>query len=378
MLKQILVINTGSTSLKYGIYDLKSQSFLINNSSESIIDLRQKYNFNDFDFILHRIVFGGNYFDKPVEITSTTIKILDTLSPLAPLHNPKALEVIKQIYTDYPQIKQVALFDSTFHKTIPNFRSLYGIDKKFREKFNIQRYGYHGFAHKYNLQTVSKNKNNNQNVKLISIHLGGGCSICAIKNGQSVATSMGFSPEEGLLMATRCGDIGAGAVLYLQKNLNLNHEQMLTLLTKESGLQALTGIENGNMKIILDQYSNTNLNKNSIYDKTALNEVINLFVENIVKYVSFYISLLQGVDTIIFSGGIGEGSSYLRSRIIDYFSYLNIKIDTEKNYLLDQKEQFEKAELISSSESKTLIYVIKSDEQSQIIQDFLEYYKLLF
>ncbi len=347
-LKYILVLNSGSTSLKFKIFNYQSlkeiHSGLIEKIGlkKSIIEfdktviskkksikshqqalkiikefLIKETNIN-ISLIVHRIVHGGVEFNKPVKLNQKTINKISKYNNLAPLHNPINLKVAKYSLELWP-IKQVAVFDTMFFNTLTPVSYLYPLPLKYFKKYNIRKFGFHGFSHQGMLQgsaKVLKKKTNKCN--LITCHLGGGSSISAIKNGQAIETSMGFSPMSGLMMMTRAGDIDPAITFYLKKHLKLSLSEIYGLLNHNSGLKGITQINDLRDIMILAGYkikgykSNIKANK----EKKALAKLaLDLFIYRIQRHISSYITLLPKVDAIVFSGGIGERNSDIRNLI---------------------------------------------------------------
>jgi len=328
--KYILVINSGSTSLKYKLFsdDLKMiKSGYIEHIGENeiknheqalevVLKAIKEYKDNIVK-IGHRVVHGGTKFIEPTEINESVLKDLEDISKLAPLHNPANLMGIKAALKLLPKVLNIAVFDTAFHQSIPERAWRYGISDKYVKKYGIRRYGFHGISHEY---VSSKVKVSN----IISCHLGGGCSICAIKNGKSIDTSMGFTPLEGLVMMSRCGDIDPAVVAYLQKKENLNVDQIEEILNFKSGVFALCN--ETNWLNVLER-----VKKN---DKIA-KMVFDIFVYRVKKYIGAYYSILGGLDVLIFTGSIGSGDPLTREAICNGLPFLNdvevkaIKTDEE-------------------------------------------------
>ncbi|NPA60009.1 MAG: acetate kinase [Epsilonproteobacteria bacterium] len=339
---KIAVINTGSSSLKFKLFDMQEEKVLyellvqnigakdskIKNHHEAIesIDI----DFSHIDVIGHRVVHGGEEFNSPTILDAVVLQKINSLSSLAPLHNPANVEGIKVSIKKAPTAIQVAVFDTAFHTTMPMEAYLYAIPYKMYEKHKIRRYGFHGTSHGYLLKECAKILNKNiDEMNIITLHLGNGASICAIKNGKSIDTSMGFTPLEGLIMGTRCGDIDPAIVLYMQRELNLSVDEVDDVLNKQSGLIGICN-DNDIRKI---------QNSNSKESKLALA----MMIRRARKYVGSYMALIGRVDAVVFSGGIGENSSYIRDSI------------TKDNLL-----------------EKSKILVIKTDEELEIARECLK------
>lgn len=334
----ILSINPGSTSVKYSLFEgdrevffghfkKTKSSYSFNNqkiqkkSFENSIDylikiLQQKKllkKFGDISKFGIRIVHGGNIFKRMTRISKENLKKLKKLSPLAPLHNPFALDIVNQIQKRQPKAKIYGVFDTAFHHSIPEVASAYALPRNLSEKLHIKKYGFHGIACEWNLHQAKKSlKKLPKNI--IICHLGGGCSITAVKDGKSVDTSMGFTPLEGLIMVTRSGDLDNGVVGYLAKTLKLKTDEVIDLLNNKSGIFGLTKLKD--MKKVVERAE-----KNDKWCKLA----VEMFVYRIVKYIYAYYGALQGLDLLIFSGGIGEGSSLIRQKIVKQLRLLGKK-----------------------------------------------------
>ena len=331
---KILVLNSGSSSIKYKLYDGKKFKVLYEGIEEEVLDFHKSFKnifkkllkssiktLEDITYVGHRVVHGGEKFSKPVIVTSKVIKKLEELIPLAPLHNPSNIDGIKSIKKILPNIKQVVVFDTAFHHTIPKESFLYPIDYKYYEENKIRKYGFHGTSVEYVMKKYANDNNKKINkLNLVILHLGNGASITAIKNGKSYDTSMGFTPLEGLMMGTRSGDIDPSIGLYLQDTLKIKNVN--NILNKQSGLKGICGHSDLREIISLKDSGNT---------KAKL--AINMFIDKIRKYLAFYILKLNRVDAIIFSGGIGENSAFVRDKVtknID-FDIEVIKTDEEKS-----------------------------------------------
>lgn len=259
----------------------------------------------DIDAIGHRVVHGAQKFKKPVLITTSVIKKIKECCGLAPLHNPANLAGITACKKILPGIKQVAVFDTAFHQTLPEYAHIYGLPYRFYRKLGIRKYGFHGTSHEYVACEAARIlKKPLKNLKIISCHLGNGCSITAVKNGVSIDTSMGFTPLEGLVMGTRCGDIDPALVTYIMQKEKLVIPQVERVLNKESGLKGISGISN-DMRALL---------KKSRQNKRA-KLAIDIFIYRIRKYIGAYTAIMSGCDCLIFTGGIGENQPAIRKGI---------------------------------------------------------------
>jgi acetate kinase len=344
---KILVLNSGSSSIKYKVFDKENLSEIISGIKEEVKDysegitriiskLQNENIINDPKDIFcvgHRVVHGGEYFDKATLIDSEVIKKIKKLCELAPLHNPANLEGIKAVTKVLPTTSQIAVFDTAFHQSIPDHASIYPLPYKYYEQYHIKKYGFHGTSHQYVAQKVAKllNKDLN-NCNLITLHLGNGASACAIKNGKSIDTSMGFTPLEGLMMGTRCGDIDPSLVFYLEEKLNYSTTQINTLLNKQSGFKGLC--DTNDLREVIKKSENG--------DPLA-KLAIDIFLYRIKKYIGSYLFILEHVDAIVLTGGIGENSKLIQDAIFnatDKFDleHLVIKTDEELSIAIQSKE----------------------------------------
>lgn len=378
----ILTINCGSSSLKANVIDIKLE--------QSILEMRiEKMNesplikFNDEDFIEisaqniienalkllkdkltniqlsgvgHRVVHGGNNYAQPVLINEEVVANIDKLSFLAPVHNPLNLKGIQEAQKIFTEIPHVAVFDTAFHQTLPRRAQRYAIDKKMTEKHGIRRFGFHGTSHEYVAQKAAEYLQTDiRQLRLITCHLGNGCSMAAVEYGRSIETSMGMSPLEGLVMGNRSGDLDPGILLYLMKYENWNHDQLNDFLNKDCGLKGITGITN-DMRTIIEEATNGN-------DECQL--AISIFTHQVKKYIGAYTAIMGGVDAVIFTGGIGENSCTIRENITQGLSFLGIHPDLEANKKIKLSEK-NKAAGFSFPYSKIKLLAIRTDEQLAI------------
>jgi acetate kinase len=312
---------------------------------------------NEIDAVGHRVVHGGDIFDRSVIIDEKVITGIDSLIQLAPIHNRANLEGIYAIQSYLCDVSQVAVFDTAFHQTLPKEAYCYALPLELCEKEYIRRYGFHGTSHHYVADKCAKHlKKELTSLNLITLHLGNGASACAIEAGKSVDTSMGFTPLEGLIMGTRCGDIDPAIVLYLQKTLHKSSVEIEHILNHESGLKGICGVND--MRIVEEMSKKGD-------KKAAL--AIDMFVRRVKKYIGSYIALLGHVDAIVFTGGIGEHSPYIREKILQNMEHLALVLDPKKNLSDDA--------CISQKESKTALFVIPTDEELMIAK---ESYNILF
>lgn len=346
---KILVLNSGSSSIKYTFFeDLKEKYHGVKTEVKdfhaNIEDILSHV--GEVDAVGHRVVHGGDKFFKSVLIDDDVIKTIKDLIPLAPLHNPSNLDGIITTKKLLPNTPQIAVFDTAFHQSMPKENFLYPIDYKLYEEKHIRKYGFHGTSHKY----VSKKcaeilEKNLEELNLISIHLGNGASMTAIKNGKSINTTMGFTPLEGLMMGSRSGDIDPAIIFYLSAFEEI--ESIDIMLNKKSGLKGIAG--DNNLKNLLDR------------DDEQASLAINMFVNRIRKYLGAYLIELGSVDGIIFTAGIGENSPEIREKVTNNLEKFGIIIDKE----LNNKNS------IKISKGEIDIFVIPTNEELEIAQDVL-------
>mgnify|MGYP002630632418 CR=1 FL=1 len=319
----VAVINSGSSSLKFKLFDMEKKLVLrsvsIENIGEKDSNMKNHHDaldalnidFTEIDAIGHRVVHGGEKLSSSVIINDDVIKTIESLFPLAPLHNPANLEGILVAQSKINNIPQIAVFDTAFHTSMPKEAYMYALPFEMYEKYAIRRYGFHGTSHSFIMKEAAKKLNISlHDINLITLHLGNGASVCAIKNGKSIDTSMGFTPLEGLIMGSRSGDIDPAIVLYMQRELGFNVEEIDKMLNKESGLIGICG--NNDVRTILESGD----------EKSKL--ALEMMIRRIQKYIGSYMALLPKVDAIVFSGGIGENSSYIREKVLDVALFKNI------------------------------------------------------
>ena len=307
---------------------------------------------NEIDAVGHRVVHGGESFSGSVLITDEVIKVLQDNIELAPLHNPPNIKGIQATFRLLPKTPQVGVFDTAFHSKMPPRSYLYGIPYELYKKYKIRRYGFHGTSHLYVSKKAAEmlGKEISQ-LKIVTAHLGNGCSMAAVDGGISVDTTMGFTPLEGLLMGTRSGDLDPSLILYIMGKEGLSLSEAGTLLNKHSGLIGISG-ESSDMREILASVKDEQ--KRAIY-------AFEIFCYRIKKYVGAYSAAMGGLDALVFTGGIGENSSEVRAEVCKNLEYLGIKLDKMKN---ENRE-----DLISDNSSKVKVYRIPTNEELVIAMD---------
>ena len=303
----------------------------------------------------HRLVHGGELFSESVKIDESVIEKYSSCSPLAPLHNPATILGIRACQKVMPGKPMVGVFDTAFHQTMPKENYLYPIPYEYYEKYGIRKYGFHGTSHQY----VSKRcaeimEKPIEELKIVTCHLGQGASICAINGGKSVDTSMGLSPLGGIAMVTRSGDLDPSVVTEIMERENLTAKEVNTILNKKSGLYGITGLNPDFREIELASYED---------DKPKAQVAIELFTKTIAQFVAKYAVSLKGIDSIVFTGGIGENQINIRKKICENLEWMGLEIDLDKNNVRSEETK------ISTENSKILAYVIPTDEEMVIARD---------
>lgn len=304
---------------------------------------------NEIDAVGHRVAHGGEYFSESVCITNEAKAKIKALGEIAPLHNPANLKGIETMEKLLPSIPQVAVFDTSFHQTLPKKAYLYGIPYEYYQNYGIRRYGFHGTSHKFVAEKACRLLDwNIAEKKIITCHLGNGASITAIDHGKSVDTSMGFTPVAGLVMGTRAGDLDLGALIYICEKEKLNLKQANALVNKQSGVQGISGVSSDFRELWAA------VETGNERAKIALD----VFCYNVKKYIGAYAAVLNGVDLVIFTGGIGENDADVRRLSCEGMEYLGISFNTEKNKPLRGKDA-----IISTEDSRTKVMTITTDEE---------------
>jgi len=315
---KVLVINSGSSSIKYKLFQMPKERLISKGAIEHIGEKGHKIpdhytglrvileKFDSVSVVGHRVVHGAEAFEKPVVINDAVIREIRYCSVIAPLHNPANLAGILACKKLLPGTKQVAIFDTAFHQTLPPHAYIYGLPYEYYERFGIRKYGFHGTSHQYVAEEAARKlKKPLGKLKLITCHLGNGCSITAVYKGKSIDTSMGFTPLEGLLMGTRCGDIDPALVTYIMRKKKKDIQAMDDLLNKASGLKGISGISN-DMRL---------LEKKALAGNKRAKLAIDIFVYRIRKYIGAYATIMQGCDALVFTAGIGENQGRIRQEI---------------------------------------------------------------
>ena len=392
---KILVINAGSSSLKYQLFDMDNETVLAKGLCERIgIDGHLKHtplvegksvfneeipmpthaeaiaavmdkltsseygvvsSMHEIGAVGHRIVHGGEYFSSSVVITDEVLKLIEACSPFAPLHNPAHITGIKACMEVLGKdVPEVAVFDTSFHQTMPPKAFIYAIPYEYYTEDKVRRYGFHGTSHRYvSARAMDMMGRHDDDLKLITCHMGNGSSICAVKGGKSVDTSMGFTPLVGLPMGTRCGQMDMGAVQYIMHKHNLNIDEMLEILNKKSGVLGVSGVSSDFRDL------EAAMEKGNKRAELALD----LFHYWVAKTIGGYVAAMNGVNGIVFTAGVGENSAETRKAVCEYLGYLGCAIDDEANSL-HGTERF-----ISTPDSRVKLMVVPTNEELVIARD---------
>ena len=395
---KILVLNCGSSSLKYQLINMETEEVLASGKYERIgekeafithkangkkvkIDnpaynhteaiefaLQQLTNpeykvietLDEINAIGHRLVHGGEKIAESVVIDDSVIEVLKECSDLAPLHNPACILGIEACKNVMPNKPMVGVFDTAFHQTIPKERYIYPIPYEYYKKYGVRKYGFHGTSHMFVSQRLAEIENKSiENMKIVTCHLGQGSSICAIEGGKSVDTSMGLTPLGGIPMVTRSGDLDPSILIYLMKKENLTAEQMENILNKQSGIQAISGLVPDFREI------ETASNQGDERAKIAIDN----FEYAIASYIAKYAVAMNGVDYIVFTGGVGENQINIRKGICEQLKFMGVELDLDANQVRSEEK------LISKPESKVKVYVIPTNEELMIAKETLKLIK---
>lgn len=356
----VLVINSGSSSIKYQLIDIQSEQELLGGTIERVTDhvealaellpeLRSDKNFSEPEVIGHRVVHGGEKFSQPTVVTDEVLQEIESLIPLAPLHNPGNLAGIKACINAFPNTPQVAVFDTAFHQTMPPASFRFAIDGELANKHGLRKYGFHGTSFSYVTKSAAEFLGNKvKDTNLIILHIGNGASACAIRNGKSFDTSMGLSPLPGLVMGTRSGDIDPTVVFYLNREAGMSVSEIDTLLNKESGLKGMAG--SSDMRDVVEKSKN---------DPVAL-EALEVYAQRIRFYLGGYYSLLGDADAVVLTAGVGENSVGFRE-LLFATNPLGIELDSELN-----ANPNDGPGLISGGNSSIPLLVIPTNEELEI------------
>ena len=390
---KILVLNCGSSSIKYALYDMDDKRVITSGGIEKIglpdSFLKLKYNgqkiqidrpieehtagvqfifevlttgeyavlesLDELDAVGHRMVHGGEKFNQSVLLTPEVMTVFEACNDLAPLHNPANIKGVNAVKALLPDIPQVGVFDTAFHQTMPDYAYMYALPYDLYQQYGVRRYGFHGTSHRYVSQRVCEYLGiKPEGTRIITCHIGNGSSIAAVKDGRCVDTSMGLTPLEGLIMGTRCGDIDAGAVTFLMDKLGLDTKQLSALLNKQSGLAGISQLSS-DFRDILAGIAQGN-------DKARLAK--EMYTYRIKKYIGQYAAAMGGVDIILFTGGAGENQWEVREGATTGLEFMGVKLDDAKNRSCRATEA-----IISADDSSVKVCVIPTDEELMIALD---------
>ena len=391
---KIFVLNCGSSSLKYQLIDMDNEEVIAKGNYERIGENEaflthkiglQKYvikkkalthddalkeilnqltcqeygvikNLSEINAIGHRIVHGGEIFDRAVLVNEEVIEGINKCAELAPLHNPAAILGIRACQREMPGVKMVTVFDTAFHQTMPEENYLYPIPREYYDKYRVRKYGAHGTSHNYVANRVARLMEKNiENLKIVTCHLGQGASLCAIQDGKCVDTSMGLTPLGGIAMVTRSGDLDPSVVTYIMQKENISPENMNTILNKKSGLSGMANLEPDFREI-----------ENKSYENADAKLAINKFVSTVAQYIARYAVVMEGIDSIVFTGGIGENQINVRKAICEKLSFMGISIDEEKNNVKGEERE------ISNLNSNIKVWLIPTDEEMMIAKETMK------
>lgn len=396
---KILVLNCGSSSIKYKLFDMEEKKVIASGGVEKIglpgsflkfktpagekkvvekalpehtvgvqlifdtltnAEYGSIKSLQDIDAVGHRMVHGGEKFSQSVLLTQEVIKEFAACSDLAPLHNPANLKGVNAVKAILPEVPQVGVFDTAFHQTMPDYAYMYALPYEYYEKYAIRRYGFHGTSHRYVSKRVCEFLGiDPAGKKIITCHIGNGASIAAIKDGKCIDTSMGLTPLEGLMMGTRSGDVDGGAITFIMEKEGMDAQGMSDLLNKKSGMMGISGVSS-DMREIEAAVEDGN-------ERAVLGE--KMYFYRIKKYIGAYIAALGGVDVIVFTGGVGENQVTCRTYSTEGLEFLGLKIDEKKNAVRGEEV------VVSSDDSKVTVCVIPTDEELMIAQDTISLVK---
>jgi len=391
---KILVLNTGSSSIKYQLFEMPEKKVIakglvdkisikgsiikhkINDGREivfkgDILDHQTGIEYllgiltskeygsikdlKEIDAVGHRVVHGAEKFNSSVLITDEVIKQMEACVELAPLHNPPNLKGIYAMKSLLPDVKQIGVFDTAFHQTMPEYSYLYAIPYSFYKNYGVRRYGFHGTSHRYVLKRACEILGvDYKTQKIITCHLGNGASIAAIENGKSIDTTMGMTPVEGLMMGTRCGDLDTGVYNYIMDKEQINKNIAYTIVNKHSGVLGITGISSDMREV----------EKAAAEGNERAKLALDMYHYRIKKYIGAYTAAMNGLDILVFCGGVGENGDDTRYKVAGNLNFLGIEFDNEKNKGLRGKEM-----IISKPQSRVKVLVVPTDEELVIAQD---------
>ena len=389
---KILVLNCGSSSLKYQLIDMETENVLASGKYERIgeeeafithkvngqkieivhpaktheeavdFTLKQLINpeykvidsLDEIEAIGHRLVHGGEKISESVIIDDKVVEVVKECIDLAPLHNPAGIIGIEACKKVMPGKPMVGVFDTAFHQTMPKEKFIYPIPYEYYEKYGIRKYGFHGTSHMYVSQRLAEIENKKpEELKVVTCHLGQGSSICAVDGGKSVDTSMGLTPLAGIPMVTRSGDLDPSVVTFIMKKENISAEEVENILNKKSGVQGISGLAPDFRVIESESYT----------DNERAKIAINSFTYAIAGYIAKYAAAMRGIDAIVFTGGVGENQINIRKSICEQLEFMGVEIDVDKNNMRGEEK------LVSKDTSKVKVYVIPTNEELMIAKE---------
>ena len=390
---KILSVNAGSSSLKFTLIELPEEKVLVSGTFEKIgiegsfytikyngekikkevelenhtkaveilmselIDMKILDSYDDLDGVGHRVLTGGDTYFESIIVDDAVESKIEELFPLGPLHMPANLAGIRSFKAILPDTPQVAVFDTAFHQSMDEEEFLYPVPLDWYEKFAVRKYGFHGTSHRY--ISLKMKEILGEDKKIICCHLGNGASLCAIKNGKCVDTSMGFTPLAGIIMGTRSGDIDPSIIPYVMDKTGMTADEVVNALNKKSGMLALSGVSS-DMRDVEDAF---------VAKDARSVRAMNMYVKHIANYLSMYNTLLEGADAIVFTAGVGENSPLTRELIIDKFKYLGVSLDSEKNNTRGISGE------VSTEDSSIKVFVLPTNEELMIAKDTFDLIK---
>ncbi|MBF0710134.1 MULTISPECIES: acetate/propionate family kinase [unclassified Gemella] len=386
---KILAINSGSSSLKFQLFempeetviakglverigigngvftiefngekikdelDIPNHNFAIERLLNQLTELKIVENVEEIEGVGHRVVHGGEFYDSSVLVTPEVLEKLESIKDLAPLHNPANIMGVEAFQKVLPNVPNVLTFDTAFHQTMPESTYMYAVPRKFYETHGVRKYGAHGTSHRYIAQMTAEVMNRNINeLKIISCHIGNGASICAIKNGKSFDTSMGFTPLSGLVMGSRTGDIDPATIPYISLKTGLDLNEIIRIFNNESGLKGLSNISSDLRDIEVVRFTDA---------KAA--QAIDVYINRIKQYIGSYAAAMNGVDVIVFTAGVGENATWVRQEVLEGLTFLGIDFDNEANNVRGKVAE------ITKETSKVKAFVIPTNEELIIAKD---------
>ena len=386
---KILAINSGSSSLKFQLFEMPEETVItkglverigIENSMftieyngekiketldipnhdvaiemllEKLTKLGIVNDVKEIEGVGHRVVHGGEFYDSSVLVTDEELAKVDSIEDLAPLHNPANIKGARSFQKELPGVPNVLTFDTAFHQSIPKATYMYAVPREFYEKYGVRKYGAHGTSHRYVSEKVAELLGKDpKELKTISCHIGNGASICAVKYGKSFDTSMGFTPLSGLVMGTRTGDIDPATIPYIAKKTGLSLEEIVRIFNFESGLKGISALSSDLRDI--EDVRDTN---------PYAAEAVEVYINRIKEYIGAYAAAMNGVDAIVFTAGVGENATWVREEVLEGLTFLGVEVDKEKNNVRGKVAE------ISTENSKVKAFVIPTDEEVMIARD---------